>query len=139
MVFAAGCCTPRDEAVLFRRKNAEEAAHYQVLEPASLSSLIHMESSYLGAMKGLIAGVEKRKDNPKELENYLRCVKQKVTACENLCGEYEAMKKRLENDGGALYYYESRRVERTTDKTSIVESSGFIIIKDGRIIYRSSL
>ncbi len=137
---AAGCRTPRDEAALFRRKNPEEAKHYEVLEPASLHVLRTHEHRALGYMRALVSGVERRKDRPEELEEYLRCVREKLAALEQLVSsEYETIRKLLEKEGGTVYYYELRRMEEGDGETRIVVDSGLTVIKDGRIVYRASL
>lgn len=139
-LLAAGCCTPREEAALFRRKNPEEAKHYEVLEPASLHVLLTYEHRSLRHLQALLSGVERRKDRPEELEKYLRSVRKKVAALEELVNsEYETIRKLVEKEGGTVYYYELCRIEEDEDETRVVVDSGLMVIKDGRIVYRASL
>jgi hypothetical protein len=132
-----GCATKHvdlDEALRFQLKHPEEAIymrlHPAVLEPVEMTSMFRWEE-----LEGFADGVEMLMNDPERLRAYLarrRAVWAKGR--EQEFSYYDAIKRHLK-EGGKLYWYYYRRLY-TTGEISYAYGDGFIVIRDGEILYR---
>jgi hypothetical protein len=132
-----GCATKHfdlDEALRFQLKHPEEAIymrlHPAVLEPVETTAMFGWER-----LEGFANGVERRLNDPEELRAYL--ARRRAVWAKSREGEftdYEEIKRHLK-EGGQLYWYYYRRIY-TSGEISHEFGEGFVVIRDGEIVYR---
>jgi len=120
------------EIDLFKLKHPNETKNYKLLACGSPEFAEWIESQYLVAINGIIRGVQKRKDNPEELDSYLKRVQCKIDKSRiTSFPEWKRIKELCQKDGMLVYF------DYRTRKYGVAYSdSGFLILKDGEIIYR---
>jgi hypothetical protein len=129
LVVLAGCRAAKsqpDEAALFRKKHPDEARYYQVLCPAPQEVSMFLHRQYQQEMRGLLKGVQTRKDNPQQLESYLTEMREHYSNDSLFSSVPRSIEDQLKR-GGKLYLLKSHQIE--------ADDSRLVVLRDGQIVY----
>jgi len=107
-----------------------------MLERTSLDHVVETIFVMHSGFKGLVEGVMMRKDDPQELEKYLKrqqCVSEWIET--NVINRLEKLREDVKRNGGQAFYYRRRKVERTERGNVPMYETGMLIIRNGDVIY----
>lgn len=129
-----------DEAALFRRENATEAKYYHSLTPVSPEFLKDAGVMYQQIMQGFLSAVERRKDDPEALTEFIERHRRILSKMGNpFYDDEDGRIAEILSEGGTLYAFDFKRPlagMSPGDEEGTYGDSGLLVLRHGRIIYR---
>jgi len=107
-----------------------------VLEPTSLAYMEYVIGDSYGELNSIIKGVEKRKDDPVALAQYIAYLKKCVLPVVGVDDELQRVKRELRK-GDALCFFKYRQGVINGER-GLYGDYGILILRGGDIIYRSA-
>ena len=131
IIIVSGCAptATKSPADIYSAHHPFESKHYEMMAPISVEYIEYIAKSHHGSVDAILTGVEKRRNDPKELSYFLEHAKKmNDQALITNIPEWISLRDRLEeNDAIYLFKY---RIEG-------YEDFGILVIRDGEIVYRN--
>jgi len=134
LVVASGCATRYvAHTDVFAHLHPEEAERYTLLSPTSPEHIAYLDSQHRDSMSAVISNLERRKDDPVKIEEYIGYLK-RMYACTDFRSqpEWTSLTNRLQK-GDSLYFFKYKQREGEANYSDY----GLLVLRDGNIVYRS--
>lgn len=134
LIVTSGCATryvPHTE--IFARQHPKEAQLYTALAPTSPEYIAYIDDQHRDTMSAVISNLEKKKDDPAKLEEYISYLKRVHSASDfRSYPEWSSLTNRLQK-GDSLYLFDySCRVGEAW-----YSDNGLLVLRDGNVAYRT--
>jgi len=125
-----GCASSRsaNPVEIFHKQHPVEASAYTMLEPTSVAYIEYAMEDQYDTVDAIITGVERRKDDPAALAEYLQYLKRCVRVDPRIDPQWKEVKRRL-RESDRLYFFKY--------KSEDYSDFGLLVLRNGNIVYRS--